>query len=164
MWLFHTLLYVTSKSASPPALRGCHALSTALSVCLSVCLYQDQRSEKVWECPQGEPLSGGVRSAGFLRRAPEAVWQADGLWRQTPQLCHPVPSPASLPSAAWALSPRHPLWAGPQVPAEFVLRVEVDNDPPPLCRAPFYRPGVQLMRVGTLCECEGCQDHGGVCL
>lgn len=38
MWLFHTLLCVTSKSASPSALRGCHAISAALSVCLPACL------------------------------------------------------------------------------------------------------------------------------
>lgn len=156
MWLFHTLLYVTSKSASPPALRGCHALSTALSVCLSVCVRT--RDQKRCGNVLRESLSLGgsdpqASSEGHLRLCDRLM--ACGVR---------LHSSASLPSAAWPLSPRHPLWAGPQVPAEFVLRVEVDNDPPPLCRAPFYRPGVQLMRVGTLCECEGCRDHGGVCL
>lgn len=108
MWLFHTLLCMTSKSASPPAPQGCCALSTACLSCVSGGA-RSPRSEKVWGRPPGDTGTPWVRPPR-LGRASGLYWllTACGFGLQSFASCSSCPLPSSCAPSPPAPTPGSP--------------------------------------------------------
>lgn len=137
MWLFHSLLCVTSKSASPLAPQWA-AVPSARPVRLCVWWGSEPEvREEVGPPPGGMLLLGGSDPPLGLGRAPEAPSDFGLLW--TPGLCLLFLLPPPLPMRP--LPPtRRPCQAAPQVCAALLLRVckpTCPAEPPSLTQEGF---------------------------